>query len=178
MDKRSTQIALGGVFSALCLLVMFMTGLVPFLTYIMPAVAGTMLRIVVVENGPKVAAMVYVSVAVLSVFIVPDREAALMFVCFFGYYPIMKGYLEKIRVRPVKIICKAALFNIAVVGAYLAANYLLGMQELLRESGAFGEYTLLFLLVLGNIFFICYDISLTYYTNLYVHWFKPKFLRK
>ena len=53
--KKSTQVALGGLSSALCLLLMFMTGLIPFSSYIFPALAGIVLISVREENGLKTA---------------------------------------------------------------------------------------------------------------------------
>lgn len=91
MLKRSGQVALCGMIAAVCILLMLMTGLFPFATYALPAVAGLLMVAVVVECGVKWAVMVYVAVSLLAIFITPDREAMLMFVFFFGHYPIIKG---------------------------------------------------------------------------------------
>ncbi len=178
MSKKSTQIALGGVFSALCLVLMFMTGLIPFATYSIPAVAGAMLVAVVEENGRKTATLVYVTVSALSVFIVPDREAAMIFVVFFGYYPIIKGCLERIRPSAVCYLCKLLLFNVAVVWGYLMVIFVLGMPDLISDMGDLGKYGGYILLAMGNLVFVVYDFALTRYTHIYVHWFKPRFLRR
>lgn len=169
---------MGGVFSALCLLLMFMTGLMPFATYALPALAGAMLIAVVVENGSKTALLVYVSVSVLSLFIVPDREASMIFIVFLGYYPIVKEKLERIRPRLVEFLCKLALFNITIVGGYLLVIYVLGMPEMLSNLGEFGQYSAAILLGMANVTFVLYDFALTRYISLYIHWFKPTFLRR
>ncbi|MDR2933183.1 MAG: hypothetical protein LBV27_08770 [Oscillospiraceae bacterium] len=179
MSGKSSSIALGGVFSALCLLFMFLTGLVPFATYALPALAGAMLVAVVIENGHRTALMVYVSVSVLSVFIVPDREAAAVFIAFFGYYPIIKEKLEAMRSRLVEYLIKFGLFNIMIIAAYLALTYVFGLPLLTEEEmGEFGRYTAVILLVAGNVVFCLYDFALTKYVTLYVRWFKPRFLRR
>lgn len=178
MSKKSTQIALGGVFSALCLLMMFLTGILPFATYAMPIFAGGMLMAVVVENGRKAALMVYISVSILSLFIVPDREAAMMFIVFFGYYPIIKGPLDMIRPRIVSWVTRFAIFNLAVLGGYLAMIYLLGMPQLMSDFGNFGHYATVLFLLAGNFVFLLCDFALEKYLRLYVSWFKPTFLRR
>ena len=179
MKRQSSSIALGGVFSALCLVLMFMTGMVPFATYMLPALAGAMLCAVVVENGAKVALMVYASVSILSLFIVPDREASMIFICFFGYYPILKEQLERIPRRVVEFVLKFALFNVAIVGGYLVLSFITGIPLLSEEMfGEFGRYTALVMLVLGNGVFALYDMALTRYLSLYIRWFRPRFLRK
>lgn len=178
MSRKSTQIALGGVFSALCLLLMFTTAMFPFATYAMPALAGAMLVAVVVENGTRTAVLVYISVSALSALIVPDREAVLMFIVFLGYYPIIKEKIEKIRPRPVEYLVKLALFNVTIVAGYLASTYLLGLPLLSEEMGEFGKYGAAMILVMGNVVFVLYDFALTRYISLYINWFKPRFLRK
>lgn len=178
MNKKCTQIAIGGVFSALCLILMFMTGMIPFATYALPALAGAMLVAVVVENGRGTAALVYVSVSVLSLFIVPDREASMMFIVFFGYYPIIKEKIEGLRARPLVYACKLLLFNLSVVGGYLFIIFILGMPDIMSDMGTFGKYTAVVLLGMGNLVFLIYDFALTKYISLYIHWFKPTFLRR
>lgn len=178
MSKKSTQIAIGGVFSSLCLLLMFMTGVIPFATYAMPAFAGAMLVAVVAENGRKTATLVYVSVSFLSLFIVPDREAAMIFIVFFGYYPIIKQPIERIGRRVLPFIIKLVLFNTAIVGGFLFTAHILGLSEILEGMGDFGRFSIPILLGAGNLVFILYDYILTKYTALYIHWFKPRFLRR
>ena len=45
--SKSKQIAAGGIASSLCLLTIFLTGVFPFATYALPAIAGTLLVVVV-----------------------------------------------------------------------------------------------------------------------------------
>ena len=176
MSKKSSAVAIGGVASALCLLFMFLTGVIPFATFALPAIAGMVLISVVVENGYKVAFCVYASVSLLSLIIVPDREAAMMFIGFFGYYTIIKGKLDKIKSRFVRLVSKFSIFNVAVICVYAIIIYFFGLTELLDES--LGKYTLLVLLALGNIVFVVYDFALKRMAIAYIYWFRPKFLRK
>lgn len=178
MSKKSTRIALGGMFSALCLVLMFMTGMIPFATYAIPAAAGVMLLPVMEEVGTQTAVLVYVAVSVLSVFIVPDREAAMMFVAFFGYYPILKQYLDRIPLRLPRVACKLAIFNAMIIAGYYMIIVLLGMPDIAADMGDFGKYSAAVLLGCGNLVFIIYDFALVKYYRLYVGWFKPRFLRR
>lgn len=178
MSKKCTQIAIGGVFSALSLLLMFLTGLIPFATYALPAIAGAMLIAVLHENGRSTAFLVYVSVSVLSMFIVPDREAAVMFVLLFGYYPIARELIEKLKIKLVRWVVKLALFNIAIISSFLVMIFIFGMKEVLSDMSDWGKYSALAFLLVGNIIFIAYDIIIEKYTLIYINWFKPKYLRR
>jgi len=176
--KKSTQVAMGGLCSALCLLLMFLTGMVPFATYALPAMAGIVLIAIAWENGVKTAWVVYGAVAILSLFIVPDREAALMFIVFFGYYPILKPFMDRISPKFLQVLAKFGLFNLAIIGGYAFTIYVLGLTELMEGMGDFGQLSLVILLAMANVMFILYDFALKHLIVLYVKWFRIKYLRK
>lgn len=176
--KKSKQVAAGGIAGSLCLLLMFLTGLFPFATYALPAMAGTLLVVVVLEYNRATAVMVYVSVALLSLFITPDKEAAMMFLVFFGYYPIVKGAIEKLRNRLLETVIKFVLFNGTVISAYLIAANLLGMGYLMEGVYDYGRYGVYALLLAANLMFSCFDRALTGVITTYIYHFRPKYIGK
>lgn len=155
---------------------MFMTAIFPFATYALPAMAGIVLIAVVIENGSKTALLVYTAVSLLSLFIVPDKEAALMFIAFFGYYPIIKAFLERIRPKLLEYIAKFSIFNIAILLAYSLIVYIFNVPDILEELGSLGKYSAYILLFMGNIVFIIYDFALTNIIAIYIRWFRRKIL--
>ena len=168
---------MGGIASALCLLLMLLT-IIPIATYTMPALAGMVLIVVVIENGYSTAWMVYAAVGFLSLFICPDKEAAMLFVGFFGFYPILKGKLERMRSRLMEYFTKLSVFNIAMVANYLVIIYLFGIQDILEEVGPLGKYSLLVLLALGNVVFFVYDIALSKIIMAYRYVLRKKIFRR
>ena len=108
----------------------------------------------------------------------PNKEAAVLFAGFFGYYPILKGVLERIKRRQLEWILKILVFNMAVVLSYLAVVYLFGITEVLEDFGAFGKWGIAAFWLAGNSVFVLYDIVLTRLIGMYFHYFKPKFLKK
>lgn len=176
MVRKSSQVAMGGLAAALCLLLMFMTGMIPFATYALPALAGVVLIAVVAENGFKTALVVYAAVSLLSLAVVPDREAALMFIFFFGYYPAVKELIEKLRFAPVRLVIKYLLFNVSMIVAYWVVIHVLGIAEILESFGDFGKYSPYVILALGNVVFAVYDYALTNLIYVYHNWFRVKFL--
>ena len=108
----------------------------------------------------------------------PDREAAIMFIAFFGYYPILKSVFEKLSSRILEWILKFSVFNVAVVGAYYVIINFLGMPDIMGEINELGKYGLWIFLGLANVTFLVYDIAITKLITLYLKWFRPKFLRK
>ena len=57
-----------------------------------------------------------------------DREAALMFFFFFGYYSIIKGPLDRVRPKPLQFVIKTLIFNAAVIAAYWIVINLFGIK--------------------------------------------------
>ena len=164
--SKSGKIALGGLLTALGVVLMFLTGLIPIGTYALPAIAGVLLIVAVIEIGAKWAWMIYAAVAVLSLLFAADKEAALLFVLFFGYYPVLKSFLERISNKVLSWISKFAVFNVAVVACFfLAVNFL----QLPEDSfTVFGIYLPWVFLIIGNDVFLIYDIALSGLVATYV----------
>ncbi len=175
MSHKSTQVALGGLSAALCLVIMIGTVLIPFATYAAPAMAGIALIPIALELGLPVAGITYVAVAFLSLLMVPDREAALMFIAFFGYYPVLKFKLDRIKFKPLRILIKLAIFNASILAGYFVIIYVLGLYYLMDElTGGFGWL----LLAVGNLCFPLYEKALKNITALYLYRFRKNIFRK
>ncbi len=172
--RNSAKTALGGMISALSLTIMLLTAVIPYLTYALPAISGALLVLMVIEINKKWAFCAYVAVSILSFLILPDKEAAMMYIAFFGYYPILKPFLEtKIRNNKICWILKAIVFNVAVVIAYIVIVNVFGIPiEEMEESGVLG---IVGLLLLGNVMFVLYDICITRMVTLYINRLQKRF---
>lgn len=159
MKKLSFNISLGGIISALCIILMFCVGIFPFFVYSFPMICGLLISIVYFECGVKTSVACYVSVALLSLIISPDKESALLFTTLFGYYPIAKMYIDKLKSKLIKIIIKLAIFNASVIAAYYILTSIFGVVDMSEMGGDFGKYGIIILLVLGNITFVFYDFA-------------------
>ena len=107
----SYRVALGGIIASLCLLAMFLTGVIPIFYILLPMIAGLLLSIMVTDPGTRWALLPYLSVGVLSLFMTPNKDAAMIFLLFFGHYPIVVPFLQKIRLPFLRILLKLLLFN-------------------------------------------------------------------
>ncbi|WMJ84147.1 hypothetical protein ACS3UN_08735 [Oscillospiraceae bacterium LTW-04] len=173
--KSSTQVALGGLSAALCLVIMLGTVLVPFATYAIPALAGIALIPIAMELGLPVAGITYAVVSLLSLLMVPDREAALMFIAFFGYYPILKFKLDRLKFKLLRMLLKVTIFNVAILAGYFVVIYIFGLYYLMDElTGGFGWL----LLGAGNLFFAIYELTLRNITMLYLFRIRKILFRK
>ncbi len=173
--KQTDKVALGGVLGALSLVCMLLT-VIPTATYALPAIAGLILVPLVVEWGVKFGFTVYAAVSLLALIIAPDKEAALLFVAFFGHYPIVKSVIERLRLqRMISWIVKLMVFNICVVAAYGLLVWLFSFP--MEEFAWFGVSLVWLILLLGNVVFVLYDIALTRVITLYIRRLRVPLLR-
>lgn len=171
------RVAFGGVISALCLAVLFLSGVFPFAEYAIPAAAGLFLTALVIDFGKPIAWLCWGAVSLLALFVVPNKEAALLFACLFGPYPILKSVLEHLPSRILEWICKLLIFNAGAVAAYALLVFAFGIQEALDSMQIPGlslSWSLLLFLIGGNVVFLLYDYALSGLIAFYLQQIRPK----
>ena len=173
--KNSKKIALTGMLCALAAVFMMLGGTIPLATFCCPALAGLMLVPVFVECGEKLSWCAYAAIAVLSLMLCPDKEAALL-LAFIGYYPVLRWRLDQIRSRLLRIITKLAVFNVSVIAMYALCMYVFRMDQILQEFRTAGMIMTLSTLALGNITLLVYDKVLAVAAMIYVNKMRGKLL--
>lgn len=146
-------LALGGVLAALAVTVMVMGTIIPVATYVCPVICIFLLQFVLKICGCRLAWSWYGAVAILSVLLAPDKEAAVLF-GFLGYYPILKPWLDK---RAGKWLWKGAFFNASALIAYFLMLHLFGIEQVVEDLSGTGTVMTILLLVLGNVTFFLLD---------------------
>lgn len=171
-NTKTMKIAFCGLIAALSVIILFLTGLIPIATLALPAIAGCLLIAVVAEAGVRWAFCVYAVCSVLSFIVAPDREAALFYILFFGHYPVLFAVIGRIKNRVARYAVKLAVFNAAMIAEFFIAVRLLGIP--FEEMELFGQFTVLILLLLGNVVFIIYDLALDRLISTYYMKMRPK----
>ncbi len=170
MNKRkelSFKVALGGVTAALSLILMIVAGVTTSLVYAIPMLTGAFLMAIVIEFGKGFAFLEYVAVSIISMLLLGNKEAAVMYVAFFGYYPIIKSFLEKHLKGFVCWIIKYLIFNVAMIVAYFIVSEIFMIS--FEDIETLGKFALPLLLFIGNILFFMYDILLTRLVSIYIY---------
>lgn len=155
--SKASDMALGGVLAALAVVIMSLGGLIPAATFVCPMLCILILTIVLKRCGRRTAWAWYGAVAILSLLLGPDKEAAAVFV-FLGYYPVLKPKLDSL---PCKWLWKALLFNAAILLMYWLLMNLFGMAELTEEFAEMGAVMTAITLLLGNVCFFLLDFVLS-----------------
>ncbi len=145
-NNHTKSVALGGVTAALAVVIMCLGGIIPVATYVCPALCAILLSVILRYVGCRLAWAWYVAVALLSVLMGPDKEAAAVFV-FLGYYPIVKPWIDR---RRLPVLWKLALFNASVAALYAMLIYLFRMEQVIIEFREMGTVLTAVTLLLGN----------------------------
>lgn len=156
MKISSKTIAFGGIMAALAIVIMCMGGLIPVATYVCPMLCMLLLKLVLNSCGSRIGWAWYGAVAILSLLMAPDKEAAAVFT-FLGYYPILKPKLDTMKL---KWLLKALLFNVAVLVMYWLLIHLYGMDQIASEFSELGTVMLAVTLLMGNLTFFLLDMLL------------------
>jgi len=164
---KTKSLALSGVFAGLTLAVMWTGSFIPSMDYALPAMAGMLTLLLVMELNTVWALGVYAAAATLSLLLLPVKGVALFYAMFFGYYPALKTVLEGRLPTWLAWICKVAIFNAAVISAYTLATYVFNID--LEDFGeTFGRWAKAVMLAVGNFSFWMYDyMVLSVFVGLY-----------
>lgn len=145
--------ALGGVMAALAVVVMCMGGMIPIATFICPMVCMMLLLVVLSNCGIRVGWAWYGAVAILSLLLGPDKEAAAVFL-FLGYYPIIK---PKMDTFPLRWLWKLIYFNAVILVMYWLLLNVFGMADVMEEFEEMGTVLTVVTLLMGNVTFFMLD---------------------
>lgn len=174
--RSSTRIALSGILCSLSVLMMFMTGLLPFFQYALPMVSGMILVIIVVEDNFSTAMVAYFATSIIVSLLSPDREAAILYIMFFGHYGIIKSKIDLISSVVLRLIVKITTFNVCIIISFYIVSLIFGLDFVMESFGDFGKYSLLISLLVGNVIFIVYDFAISNMVFAYKTVIRPKYL--
>jgi len=148
-----------GITTALAVVILLLT-VFPTATIALAALAALTGIPVVVELGKKAALLQYVAVSLLALLVVPSPEGKGLYLAFFGYYTVLKAFLEERRwPRLAEWGVKLLVFNAAMVGAYWVMLTFVGLPA---DSFTIAGVSLPWVFLLaGNGVFLLYDRALT-----------------
>ena len=180
MTKRvgtSFNIAYCGITVALSTVIM-LAALIPSLTYLLPAVSGICIWTVSEQINRKWGLLAYAASALLCFMLIPEIEADLYYLFFFGYFPLVKEPLEKIRPKVLAYITKLAVFNASVVTAFFILSHIMNLEQILEGLEGFGDMAVYVLWGAANVAFVMYDLCLGNLFYAFRKWIKPRINKK
>lgn len=166
--RGTRALTLSAVLSALGVVLLTLGSLVQVLDLTMAVLASFFVIFAVIEMGGKYPYLVYAVTALLAMLLCPQKTAALVYLCFAGYYPIIKAALERYLPRLWAWVIKILIFNAGLAVALLLAIKL------------FATFTVpatwyYFLLPLLTPVFVLYDIALSRVITAYLLKWRQRF---
>ncbi|MBR4296250.1 MAG: hypothetical protein IKT56_05390 [Clostridia bacterium] len=158
--KDSKKMAICAIFAALSVVIMYIGALIEVLDISMATIASMFCVITLIEIGGAYPWLVFAVTGAISVLILPQKFAALIYVCIAGYYPMLKCIYERITHRYLEWILKLLTFNAAITVLVLLASFVFSLDGMTRGY-------IIALYALGNFTFVVYDVALTMLIRLY-----------
>lgn len=155
------RVALVGVLTALSIIFLYLAALTPTGQLGVVAVAGLMPAAAVVSASLSAGAFCYVATGILGLLLSPDKGSAVLYLVFFGLYPLVKCLIERLRKLPLEWLCKLAFFNLTLTACwfFLRPVLLSGLPAVFEE--------LWVLCIIGNVVFMVYDFGFSQLITLY-----------
>lgn len=176
MRNSTFKVALCSIVSALSIVVMMLSSIISIATYALSALSGIILIVLVIELNCKWAVTSYITVGFVSLLIVPNKEAVLLYILFFGYYPMLKQFIEShIKNRIIQLFVKILVFSVSAIAIYFLSTHFLGIPA--EEYQIMGVNLPVILLILGIIVFLLFDYAFTGVVLVYVDKFREKIFK-
>lgn len=158
----TSRIALGAVLSALGLSALYLASVSPTGQLGITAAAGIFPAAALISGGGVTGWLCFAATGILSIILIPDKGCVLLFLCFFGSYPLLKHYIEKLKNLPMEWFLKLVLCN-----SILAVFWLLLRAVLLKQLPAVFDSLWLFWIA-GNLSFVLYDLGFSRLMSFYL----------
>ena len=161
--KNSKIIAYSGVATALSVVMLFLGSIFWVLGYTMPLVASLVMIILLDSISQKSALLTFISTSIISFILLNDKECVLLYILFFGYYPLIRDKINDIKPKFLSYLLKFVTFNAAMVLTQVLCVYVFGIpfDDMLGKWGI-----VLFVLCL-NLVFVVFDKLYTLLLKLY-----------
>ena len=160
--SKTMKIALGGICLALTVIFLFGGSIVPGIELTLFAISSLFTAVMILETGVKGGVLLYAGAVLLGFAIIPNKLAMIPYAFFFGYYGIVKYYIEKLPGRWIQLALKTGLF------AVLLSIGLIGFKKLLLGSIHLPDYPVWLLILAGIAFLLLYDFVYTFLIGFYL----------
>ena len=169
MSKNLKKLTRCALLSALGSALICISALFPTLSLSIVAASGLMAAAALRYYGMNWGVATYVVTSVLALLLAPDRECALFYIAFFGYYPILQGQFGRIRGPVLRWTLKLLFCNVLLVLSWFASKALLfsdipDVPWIMCLTWAF-----------FNAAFVLYDLDIARLLMVYYHRIAPYF---
>ena len=157
---------MGGICTALAVIFMFGASFVPGIELTLFLISSLFTAVMVLEAGAAGGLSVFAAASLLGLILVPNKLALIPYIFCFGYYAVLKFYIEKI---------KSGVLQMTIKVVYFAAIVLLGLlvfKSVLTAGIHMPDWPVAGLIIAGIVMLVLYDYVMTFLINWYRRRFK------
>jgi len=121
-NTRSSDIAFMGIMLAINQILLYFAGMMSFNETIFLGLASVIIGIVIIEKGIKNGIVFYISSAMMSAVLMPNKLNAMGYIFVLGLYTVVKYYIEKSGEIKKEVITKAVYFFVISLVAAIAGS--------------------------------------------------------
>ena len=174
------QLVTGSILTAITLLILYMTLLIPTNTLALLTLASITVPVALIRENIKTSLLVYITSSLLGVILLP-LNISLLYILFFGCYGLIKHFIERLDRLPLEWLLKFIFFNTMLIIGYTFFEHLItpgsldGLIYLINKLlPTLNLSPILIAFILAQGCFIVYDYAFTllidfYYTYLDKH---------
>ena len=162
MSRKTRMLTLSALFTALTVISLYIASVWPTGLYGLVAFASMFCAAAVIDAGISYGLYVYIISSVLGIILLPDKAAPVLYIFFFGYYPVVKSLIERLHKAVFQWVMKLLVFNAALtIMWFLFRNLIFSIDN---------KLSYLFLLYLGgSVVFAIFDYGFTKVIWLYIN---------
>ncbi len=157
---QSRKLAFSGILTAMTVIALYLESIVPTGRAGFFVLTSFFLCAVLLETSMKWAFSAYVASAALSFLLVPDKLGLLPFLFFFGIYPMIKNWIERLKKLWLEWLLKVSGFSLLLLLGFQMFQKLLPTVIL----KGYGLWLAVLVLELG---FVLYDYLCTRWIHFY-----------
>ncbi len=157
---------MGGICTALAVIFMFGASFVPGIELTLFLISSLFTAVMVLEAGAAGGLSVFGAASLLGLILVPNKLALIPYIFCFGYYAVLKFYIEKI---------KSGVLQMTLKVIYFAAVLFVGLfffKSVFTSGIHAPDWPVGGLFAAGLVMLVLYDYILTFLINWYRRRFK------
>lgn len=163
---KASNITRGGLFAALSLIFIYLSSIAPTNKLALLTLSSFIIICSILIMGIKSSFVLYISVSMLSFFLLASKGIAVVYLTFFGVYGFIKYYIEKLNKLPLEILLKLLFFNSSLGILFLLYDTLfISLIDLSKI-----KFSIYLVILVLQIAFLIYDYILT----LFISYFNNK----
>ncbi len=162
----SRKVAFGGILTALCVVIVYIAAYLPTGKLGMYAISSLIIACAVIELGVKWGMVTYAASAALIFLLTGNINAFLLFILFFGGYPIIKYHIEKLSSVILELVLKLVAVNVLAITGYFIYKLLLVISPINIPGISTG--LAIVLIIAAQAVFLVYDYILSRLISYYM----------